>query len=111
MIENVITISNRKSGLAKTPEYWQNADFGAKSEEVIRKVTEKMGFVPRASMKIIREVSFLVKASTTIVQLKHLSGLLKEKFKIDCFQISIDREESMAHMLFVWVDEGGKPLR
>lgn len=108
MIEDVFTISNSKSSLAQTPEFWQDATYEEKFSEATKLVAEKNGFTPRANTKMIREVSFLVKASTTVSQLRSLGCLLREKFKIDCFQISINREDSLAHMLFTWLDEEGK---
>lgn len=108
MIENVFTIGNSKEDLAESPEFWQNAGYDEKLLEATSFVTEKNGFAPRANTKIIREISFPIKASTTISQLRYLAGLLKEKFKINCFQISIDRHNGMAHLLFTWIDNEGK---
>lgn len=110
MIENVFTIINRRKELKKTPEYWQNADFEVKLSELKEKFKNNYGFHAARHKQFIREVSFLVKASTTIGQLISLAAKLREKYLIDCFQISIDREDCMAHMLFVFADENGSPI-
>lgn len=110
MIDNVFVIKNRRSGLEKASEYWQSASYEEKSKECLELVKVKMNFVPRPTMKYIREGSFLVKASTSIGQLKGLAVLLRKRFKIDCFQISIDRESSVAHMLFTWLDEDARSI-
>ena len=108
MIENVFTITNSTGNLVRTPEFWQKSGYDEKFTETTRFVTEKNGFAPRANTKMIREISFPIKASTTISQLRELGGLLEEKFKIGCFQISIDRPSGMAYMLFTWIDGTGK---
>ncbi len=110
MINNVFTIVHCTNGLEKTSEYWQNADFEVKFQELKGRVEEHKRFPPTARMKIIREMSFLVKSSTTIGQLLVLSEKLRKKFHIDCFQISIDRTDCMAHMLFGFIDEKGSSI-
>lgn len=110
MIENVFTIVNRKKGLKKTPEYWQNADFEVKLKELKEKFKKRYGFSPPRHKQFIREVSFLVKSSTTVEQLISLAAKLRGKYHIDCFQISIDRANCMAHMLFIFSDENGSPI-
>ena len=110
MIDNVFTIIHCKNGLEKTPEYWQKADFEEKFKELTDRVIQHKHFTPTARMKIIRKMSFLIKASTTIEQLLALSDKLRDKFNIDCFQIAIDRTDSMAHMLFGFIDENGSSI-
>lgn len=111
MIENVFTIVHRKVGLEKTPEYWQTADFGVKLNEFKERFKNRYGFYPSCKSKqITREVSFLVKASTTLEQLVALAAKLKKKFHLDCFQISIDRADCMAHMLFGVIKEDGSTV-
>lgn len=108
MIENVFTITHRNEGLEKVKEYWQSADFDVRLKEINNRVLKHRGFLPIASMKTIREFSFLVKATTKIEDLRNLAVKLKEKYKIDCFQVSIDRKDSMAHMLFDFISDDGK---
>lgn len=108
MIENVFVITYRNEGLKKAKEYWQSADFDVRLKEINNRVLEHRGFYPIASMKTTREFSFLVKATTRIEDLRNLAMKLKKKYKIDCFQISIDRNDSMAHMLFDFISDEGK---
>ena len=110
MIENVFTIVHRKNGLEKKPEYWQNADFEVKLNELRERVKDSCGFYPIGNKQFTKEISFLVKASTTLEQLLALATKLKEKFSIDCFQISIDRADCMAHMLFGFINEDGSTV-
>lgn len=109
MIENVFTIVHRKVGLEKTPEYWQTADFGVKLNELQERFKKTCGFAS-THKQFTREISFLVKASTTLEQLIALAAKLKNQFHIDCFQISIDRADCMAHMLFGFIDEDGSTV-
>ena len=110
MIENVFTIIHGKHGLEKTPEYWQNADFDVKLNELKERFKVSNGSYPKRYKQLVRGISFLVKASTSIEQLLALSAKLKEKYHIDCFQISIDRADCMAHMLFGFIDESGSTI-
>ncbi len=108
MIDNVFTINDhRKEGLKRFPEYWQSADYEGKVQEVMDRILNTRGFVPRANMKILREISFMVKSSTTVEQLLRLADNLRDKYQIDCFQISVDRSESTAHLFASFVGEDG----
>lgn len=109
MIENVFTINDfRKEGLEKAPEYWQSADFEEVMSKAVGRVVAGRGYEPHPNMKLIRELSFMVKSVTTVSQLRLLADKIKTKYNIDCFQISIDRENSTAHMLFDYLDDNGK---
>ena len=54
-------------------------------------------------MKLIREIRFFIKQSTTLWKLRCLAGKIERMFGISCFQISIDRENNTAHMLCSWI--------
>ena len=110
MIENVFTIIHGLHGLKKTPEYWQKADYDVKLNELKEILKEAHGSYPIKHKQMTREISFLVKSSTSIKQLLALSEKLKAKFHIDCFQISIDRTDCMAHMLFGFIDGNGSTI-
>ena len=110
MIENVFTIIHGLHGLKKTPEYWQKADYDVKLKELKEILKKAHGSYPLKYKQMTREISFLVKSSTSIKQLLALSEKLKSKFHIDCFQISIDRADCMAHMLFGFIDENGSTI-
>ena len=62
------------------------------------------GFPPSPNMKYIREGVFDIKSSTTMEELRFLATQIKGLCVIDCFQISIDRENNKCHMLFDWYD-------
>ena len=40
----------------------------------------------------------------TVDDLKEVIPGIREKFVIDCFQVAIDRERQVAHMVFDWYD-------
>lgn len=112
MIDNVITISDfHKGDLKRIDEYWSKATYDEMENSVIQCIKEKRGFLPRANMKMIREISFQIKASTSIDQLRKLSNKIQKKYDLDCFQISIDRSNSIVHMLFSFINQEGQVVK
>lgn len=107
MVENIIKIQHRKEDLLRFSEYWEKGSYQNTFQEIKAMMTEKNGYPPLANTKFIREGSFRIKASTSIDDLKKLAKDIRNKFGIDCFQISIDRKASMAFMLFNWVKPDG----
>lgn len=102
---SILTIEKATADLERTREFYQSATFKEKEEELLRLIYEKKGFKPFSSMKIIRKVSFFIKHSISLWQLQRLAEKIEEIFGIYCFQISIDREKSIANMLFGWIDK------
>lgn len=104
MVQDVIRILPRKGDLEHTPEYWQSSGYDDRDREIVEFIVANTGFRPSPNMIYIREGVFHVKDTTTMEQLRELSVMIRERLRIDCFQISIDRERSEAHMLFDWYD-------
>lgn len=112
MIDNVITISDfHKEGLTIQDEYWSKATYDEMQDMVIQRIKEKRGFLPRANMKVIRGISFQIKNSTSIEQLCRLGDKIQKKYDLECFQISIDRSESVAHMLMSFINQEGNVVK
>lgn len=90
--------------LDHTTEYWESDTYFYRKESIVNHVREKRGFAPSLNMQFIRECSFSITEKVTIFELVSLSTELRTLFKIDCFEISIDRVTSSAHMLFDFYD-------
>lgn len=103
MIDNVLTIKTGASDLFYTPEFFQIATYEQCREELLSLIYQKKRIKPFASMKLIREIRFFIKQSTTLWKLRCLAGKIERMFGISCFQISIDRENNTAHMLCSWI--------
>ena len=103
MIDNVLTIKTGVSNLFYTPEFFQIATYEQCREELLSLIYQKKRIKPFASMKLIREIRFFIKQSTTLWKLRCLAGKIERMFGISCFQISIDRENNTAHMLCSWI--------
>lgn len=103
MIDNVLTIKTGVSDLFYTPEFFQIATYEQCREELLSLIYQKKRIKPFASMKLIREIRFFIKQSTTLWKLRCLARKIERMFGISCFQISIDRENNTAHMLCSWI--------
>lgn len=103
MIDNVLTIKTGASDLFYTPEFFQIATYEQCREELLSLIYQKKRIKPFASMKLIREIRFFIKQSTTLWKLRCLARKIEIMFGISCFQISIDRENNTAHMLCSWI--------
>lgn len=60
---------------------------------------------PSPNMIIIKEGVFPVDSHVLIPDLITLSEIIRREFMIECFQITIDRQNNLAHMLFDWYDQ------
>ena len=102
MYNDVIKFTRRECNLDPQPEFWQRETFEHRRKKLFEFIKSKTGSYPSKNMKAFREGWFAVEDYTTIKELERLSKVLKEMYKIDCFQASIDRETNTAHMLFDW---------
>ena len=100
MYDDVIKFKYVTQDLDRTEEFWLLDCYAYRWEAIIDNIVKTTGFYPSKNMQPIREGVFQVKDTTTIEELRGLARHIKEWYKIDCFQISIDREENTAHMLF-----------
>ncbi|MDU6555117.1 MAG: hypothetical protein E6507_09710 [Prevotella bivia] len=106
----VLKIETRHEDLYQYSEYVEKYPYAIKEKEILKLLVVRNGGMPSGNMKMIREISFLIKESVTIDKLIRLSKQIKQRFGIDCFQISIDRTHNEAHMLFNWIQEDGSPF-
>lgn len=100
MYDSVIKFSNRCTDLDRTDEFWQQEDYQHRLDAIMNNIVKTIGYAPSKNMQPIRECVFQIQANTTIDDLKALSERIKEIYLIDCFQISINRTENAAHLLF-----------
>ena len=100
MIQQVFKIIPRQRDVHPTKEMWVGESYESREAKIIA----ANGTVPHANMKFVREVTFEIKKSITINDLRALAVSIKEECVIDCFQISINRQKNVAHMLFDWYD-------
>lgn len=105
MFEKILKIEKMERGLEKSPEYWQSDSYDGRLKKTTSKYLKDKGYKPHPNLKMFRELSFMIKASVGISDIRSLARVIKERYAIDCFQISIDRENNIAHMLFDWLDE------
>ena len=100
MYDSVIKFSASRKDLDRTDEFWQGDTFGSRWEDIMQNIVRVTGFAPSKNMEPIREAVFTIKEDTMLDDLKALAARIKEWYKIDCFQIAIDRSTSTAHLLF-----------
>ncbi len=100
LLRAIFTITPRNRDLHPTKEFWASDTYSAREAKIIA----SNGSVPHANMKYIREISFSIKKETMLEDLKSLAISIREECVIDCFQISINRQKNIAHMLFDWYD-------
>lgn len=100
----ILNIDVARADLPMQPEYWIEETYVSRYEKLLRVIEKKTSFLPYRNTKVIREISFEVPASTTLEQIKEVSLAFEKRFKVSCFQISIDRSVQVAHLLFAWID-------
>ena len=101
-------------------ESWQADTIAEREKEIKAYCKEVSGRKLQKNATPIREGVVNLNSNHTMEDLKQLAKDLKEKHKIDCFQIHIHRDEGKskneinyhAHMVFDWQDkETGKTLK
>lgn len=108
----ILNIDVARADLPMQPEYWIEETYVSRYEKLLRVIEKKTSFLPYRNTKVIREISFEIPASTTLEQIKEVSLAFEKRFKVSCFQISIDRSVQVAHLLFAWIDmETGKAVK
>lgn len=100
MTIDYIPFSPAHRDLDQTAEYWESDTYYYRKESIINYIRDKRGSAPSINMQFIRECSFMITDKVTILELVYLAEELRKLFLIDCFEISIDRVSSTAHMLF-----------
>lgn len=85
-------------------EYWKQCSYQERYDEVSNYIQQQTGYPPSSNMQFIRELEFFITDKTTLFDISLLIPIIKKEFVIDCFQISIDRIENKAHLLFDWYD-------
>ena len=104
MTEDIIKFSKGKKDLKSATEMWIGESFASRRDKILSFIEHKTGFPPSPNMQFIREGIFRIKSTTTLEQLRALAVKIKEECTIDCFQISINRRQNQARMLFDWYD-------
>ena len=104
MYKGVINFTRRDCDLDRTPEYWQGESYSERIKTIQAVVQEKTTYLPTKKLQSVREGVFKVPSTITVEQLVDLSKALRRWYKIDCFQIAINRTDNTAHMLFDWID-------
>ena len=104
MYKGVINFTRRVRDLDHTPEYWQSESYSERIKIIEAVVMDKTTYPPTKKLQSVREGVFKVPPTITVEQLVDLSKALRRWYKIDCFQIAINRTDNTAHMLFDWID-------
>lgn len=108
----ILIIDVARADLPMQPEYWAEETYAARYKKLIKVAEKKTSFLPYCNTKVIREISFEISPSTTLEQIKEVCQAFEKRFKVSCFQISIDRSVQTAHLLFAWIDlETGKAVK
>ena len=102
---NFYTIQRASHDLQNMGEYWQTETYAARDRYVVDCYRKARGGDPSKNMHYLREVTFAIDGSVTLDALVRLSAKIRSVFVIDCFQISIDRQASQAHMLFDFMNK------
>lgn len=111
--------------LAGDNRTWSSSSIQDKEKEVARHCKNVTGRKMQKNAEPIREAVINLLPRHTIEDLQNVAKELRERFKIDCFQIHIHRDEGLkdkesgkikinhhAHMVFDWQDkETGKTVK
>ncbi len=93
MYKGVINFTRRDCDLDRTPEYWQGESYSERIKTIQAVVQEKTTYLPTKKLQSVREGVFKVPSTITVEQLVDLSKALRRWYKIDCFQIAINRTD------------------
>lgn len=104
MYDSVIKFTCRNIDLDRTEEFWQSDSVGVRWNAIMDNIVKVTGLSASKNMQPLREGVFQIIDSTTIEEVIGLADLIRKWYKIDCFQISIDRRTNTAHMLFDFND-------
>lgn len=104
MYDSVIKFICRSTDLDRTDEFWQCDTVDVRWNDIMDNIVKVTGLSASKNMQPLREGVFQVNKDTTIENLKGLALNIRQWYKIDCFQISIDRSTDTAHMLFDFND-------
>lgn len=104
MIENIIKFCPRQKDLYKYKEFWSCDSFNSRKGKILDYIFLTKGSVPSRNMKFIREGIIDVPDRISIDDLLNMTIRIRKECVIDCFQISIDRRQKKAHLLFDWYD-------
>ena len=100
MYDDVIKFAGRSSDLDKTEIFWQKDTYAGRCDAITKNVLKVTGFPPSKNMQPIREGVIKITPQVTLDELKSLAHRINEWYKIDCFQIAVDRHDGTAHLLF-----------
>lgn len=104
MFTEIIKFSHRRKDLDSFPDFWQSDTYNHRIDKVFKFIKKTTGFPPKKNIRPVREGVFEILPETTITELLELAKTIKQRFVIDCFQCSIDRQSNTAHMLFDMYD-------
>jgi hypothetical protein len=112
------------SSLFENNSSWSDNSIQAKEKEIAKLCKSITGRKMQKNAEPIREAVVNLNEGHNIQDLQKLAEVLRNRFKIDCFQIHIHRDEGLiqengerrinhhAHMIFDWQDkETGKTLK
>lgn len=100
-----LSLTRSEKNLEKLDEYWESSSYEDKFFSISREFYKKKKYTPLGNMKLFRVLSFYIKASITMENIRLLCNVIRAKYQIECFQISIDREDNRVYLQFVWLNE------
>lgn len=102
MSNEVIKIEKAESDLELFDCNCVVESYSERLGKIVSQIERAKGGGPSANMQPIRKMTLSVSGETTIMMLEVLSNDIRSNFGIDCFQISLDRKNCKAYMLFDW---------
>lgn len=104
MSNRLISFSRSNGDLKPYDEYWATDTFDERKSKIFTFIKKLTYFPPSSNMSYIRDVSFSVRPTITLEDLRRFADLIRQEYIIDCFQISIDRTKNLAYMMFDFVN-------
>ena len=117
------TLDYIRPDLSHMNDYWQSSTQAARLESIKSRYLKSTGQKMQAKATPIREGVVVIKADTTMEDLKKLSEAYRRRFGMEVFQIAIHKDEGYpnaeqwtpnlhAHLVFDWTDQNtGKSLK
>ena len=112
MKNDILSIEVARDNLKETSEYWKSESYETMVDRLQTLIQAKTGYPPYQNTKMIREVCFKITPGTTLDQIREVLNDIENGYHVSCFQISIDRRNNIAHLLFAWIHPTtAKPVR
>lgn len=106
MEKTMIEIHKATADLRNTSEYWSSVSYDEKCKYLSGLIAERKGHRPGPLQILVKELTFPVLAGTGMNTVRKIAEYIGKNLGMDCFQMSIDHNRCLAHLLLDNIDHG-----